>query len=133
MRQDLTIGRLAALAGVNVETIRYYQRRGLLDEPPKPAGGYRHYPADMAKRVRFIKRAQALGFTLEEITGLLSMESAGCCAGTRELAAQKVALIERKLVDLAAMRQALAALVRQCDTGRAEASCPIIRALALDD
>jgi MerR family transcriptional regulator, mercuric resistance operon regulatory protein len=133
MPSELTIGRLAAMAGVNVETIRYYQRRGLLDEPRKPLGGYRHYPPDMAKRVRFIKRAQALGFTLQEITGLLRLDRAGCCAETRELAAQKAALIERKLADLSAMRDVLAALVRQCDTGQAEASCPIIRALARDD
>jgi len=132
MRQDLTIGRLAALAGVNVETIRYYQRRGLLDKPRKPLGGYRHYPAGTAKRVRFIKRAQALGFTLEEIASLLQLEGADCCAGTRKAAAHKVASIERKLVDLVAMRDALAALVRQCDTGQAEPRCPIIDALRRD-
>jgi MerR family transcriptional regulator, mercuric resistance operon regulatory protein len=133
MWREVTIGRLAALAGVNVETIRYYQRRGLLDEPRKPLGGYRHYPAEVAKRVRFIKRSQALGFTLEETTSLLRLDGADCCADTRELAAHKVALIERKLVDLAAMRDALAALVRQCDAGQVEASCPIIRALSRDD
>jgi MerR family mercuric resistance operon transcriptional regulator len=111
---------VAALAGVNVETIRYYQRRGLLDEPRKPLGGYRHYPADVAKRVRFIKRSQALGFTLEETASLLRLDGADCCADTRELAVHKVALIERKLVDLAAMRDALAALVRQCAPARSK-------------
>jgi MerR family mercuric resistance operon transcriptional regulator len=104
----------------------------LLDEPRKPFRGYRHYPADMAKRVRFIKRAQALGFTLEEIASLLRLEGADCCADTRELAAHKVALIERKLLDLAAMRDALSALVRQCETGQAEGLCPIISVLAQD-
>lgn len=79
-RRALTIGRLAAAAGVNVETIRYYQRRGLLDEPNKPFQGYRHYPDDTVKRVRFIKRAQALGFTLEEIAGLLRLDGGDCCA-----------------------------------------------------
>ena len=133
MWREVTIGRLAALAGVNVETIRYYQRRGLLDEPRKPLGGYRHYPTEVAKRVRFIKRSQALGFTLEETASLLRLDGADCSADTRELAAHKVALIERKLVDLAAMRDALAALVRQCDAGQVEASCPIIRALSRDD
>ena len=87
----------------------------------------------MAKRVRFIKRSQALGFTLEETASLLRLDGADCCADTRELAAHKVALIERKLVDLAATRDALAALVRQCDAGQVEASCPIIRALSRDD
>jgi MerR family transcriptional regulator, mercuric resistance operon regulatory protein len=133
MQRELTIGQLAALAGVNVETIRYYQRRGLLEEPRKPLGGYRQYPADMAKRVRFIKRAQALGFTLEEIASLLRLDVADCCADTRELAAHKIALIERKLLDLAAMRAALAALVHQCDTGQTEGPCPIISVLAQDD
>jgi MerR family mercuric resistance operon transcriptional regulator len=133
MQRELTIGRLAALAGVNVETIRYYQRGGLLDEPRKPSGGYRHYPANMARRVRFIKRAQALGFTLEEIASLLRLDGADCCANTRELAAHKIALIERKLLDLAAMRAALAALVQQCNTGQAEGPCPIISVLEQDD
>ena len=133
MRQDLTIGRLASLAGVNVETIRYYQRCGLLNEPQKPLGGYRHYPADMAKRVRFIKRAQSLGFTLKEISGLLRPADIDCCADARALAANKVALIERKLVDLAAMRDALTELVHQCDTPRVVPSCPIIHALAQDN
>jgi MerR family transcriptional regulator, mercuric resistance operon regulatory protein len=104
----------------------------LLDEPRKPFRGYRHYPADMAKRVRFIKRAQALGFTLEEIASLLRLDGADCCTDTRELAAHKVALIERKLLDLAAMRDALSALVRQCETGQAEGLCPIISVLAQD-
>ena len=132
MQIAMTIGRLAATAGVSVETIRYYQRRGLLDEPRKPFRGYRHYPADAAKRVRFIKRAQALGFTLEEIASLLRLDGADCCTDTREMAAHKVALIERKLLDLAAMRDALSALVRQCETGQAEGLCPIISVLAQD-
>lgn len=67
MGTELTIGKLAAAAGVNIETIRYYQRRGLLNEPPKPLGEHRRYAPEQAKRVRFIKRAQALGFTLDEV------------------------------------------------------------------
>ena len=128
----MTIGRLAETAGVGVETIRYYQRRGLLDEPRKPLRGYRHYPADMAKRVRFIKRAQALGCTLEEIASLLRPDGADCCSDTRKLAAHKIALIEGKLLDLTAMRDALAALVRHCEAGQAEGFCPIISVLAQD-
>jgi MerR family mercuric resistance operon transcriptional regulator len=129
MQRAMTIGRLAEAAGVGVETIRYYQRRGLLDEPRKPFRGHRHCPADMAKRVRFIKRAQALGFTLEEIASLLRLDGADCCADT----VHKVALIERKLLDLEAMRDALSALVRQCETGQAEGFCPIISVLARDE
>lgn len=131
MRSDLTIGKLAECAGVNVETIRYYQRRGLLDEPKKPLGGYRHYPPDTAKRVRFIKRAQALGFTLEEVAGLLRLDAASACAETRELAAHKLALIEEKLAELAAIRKGLAALVSECGKG-GKRPCPIIQVLVTD-
>ena len=131
MRGDLTIGRLAESAGVNVETIRYYQRRGLLEEPRKPLGGHRRYPADVAKRVRFIKRAQALGFTLEEVAGLLRLDALSSCSETRELATHKLALIDEKLAELEAMRNGLAALVKQCATGSARA-CPIIQVLGTD-
>lgn len=131
MQNDLTIGKLAKHAGVNVETIRYYQRRGLLDEPDKPLRGYRHYPADMVKRVRFIKRAQALGFTLEEIAELLRLDAIGACAETQELATRKLALIKGKLADLTAMRKTLTVLVAQCDNSNRRA-CPIIETLARD-
>ena len=131
MAVELTIGKLAQYAGVNVETIRYYQRRALLDEPDKPLGGHRRYPADMAKRVRFIKRAQVLGFTLEEVTELLRLDETCACAETRELATRKLAQIEQKLIDLAATSKALAELLRTCDTGNG-ATCPIIHVLAQD-
>ena len=132
MHKELTIGSVAKLAGVNVETIRYYQRLGLLGEPAKPMGGYRRYPAEMVKTLRFIKRAQALGFTLEEVAGLLHLEEACACAETRALAAHKVDLIDRKLTDLTAMRQALASLVQQCDGGEPAKGCPIIQVLSQD-
>ena len=131
MRSDLTIGKLAELAGVNVETIRYYQRRKLLDEPRKPLGGYRRYPTEMAKRVRFIKRAQALGFTLEEVGGLLRLDAPSACDETRELAAHKLALIQEKLAELTAMRRGLSALVAKCDTS-GDRPCPIIQMLVTD-
>lgn len=130
--QDLTIGKLATAAGVNIETIRYYQRRGLLKEPPKPLGGHRRYPAEMVKRVRFIKRAQALGFTLTEVVGLLRLDEARACAQTRDMAAHKLSLIEEKMADLDAMRRALAGLVGQCDTGTKRKGCPIIQVLSQD-
>ena len=129
---ELTIGSLADEAGVNVETIRYYQRRGLMPEPDKPAQGYRRYDATTVKRVRFIKRAQALGFTLEEIGGLLELDEAHACAETRELASHKLEAIETKLADLAAMRKALTALLCQCDAGAMKGNCPIIHALGAD-
>lgn len=128
----LTIGRVAAAAGVNVETIRYYQRRGLLEEPTKPPGGYRNYPTQMVKRIRFIKRAQALGFTLEDVSGLLQLSNRNACAKTRDLAARKLALIQEKLSELAIMRDALAKLVDQCDRKLKRGACPIIEILQWD-
>ncbi|MBY0248595.1 MAG: Hg(II)-responsive transcriptional regulator [Nitrospiraceae bacterium] len=132
MALELTIGRVAKLAEVNVETIRYYQRRKLIAEPDKPHMGYRRYPADIVKRIRFIKRAQALGFTLQEIAELLRLEEARACAETRSLAAHKMELIDRKLTGLTAMRKALADLVQQCDRKKPAKGCPIIQVLEQD-
>jgi MerR family mercuric resistance operon transcriptional regulator len=132
MAKELTIGKLADATNVNVETIRYYQRRGLLDEPPKPLGGHRLYAPEQIKRVRFIKRAQALGFTLEEVGALLVLDAASCCNETRMLAVRKLGIIELKMADLAAMRQALSGLVQQCDAGDGHVTCPIIDLLVKD-
>ena len=129
---DLTIGTLAKRSGVSVETIRYYQRRHLLHEPSKPLGGYRKYSAATVKRVRFIKRAQALGFTLEEITGLLGLDERMACVETRAVAAQKLALIAEKMSDLSRMKKALSRLVRACDASSAGEPCPIIHLLVQD-
>lgn len=132
MTTKLTIGKLAGATGVNVETIRYYQRRGLLEEPVKPLGGHRRYSAGEAKQVRFIKRAQALGFTLAEVGGLLRLNESYACADTLALATRKLALIEQKMADLAAMRQALSGLVQQCHANGGGTDCPIINVLAKD-
>ena len=131
MTEDLTISKLAQAAGSSVETIRYYQRRGLLDEPAKPPGGHRRYSVAIAKRLRFIKRAQALGFTLTEVGGLLTLDESCACLETRVLAARKLEMIEQKLADLTAIRGVLAELVRQCESGDS-AACPIIDVLAKD-
>jgi MerR family mercuric resistance operon transcriptional regulator len=129
---ELTIGRLADEAEVNVETIRYYQRRGLMTEPEKPSQGHRRYGGEAVRRVRFIKRAQALGFTLEEVRSLLALDKARACVKTRDLAAHKLQIIEDKLADLKAMRKALTALMGQCDGDATRGVCPIIHALAAD-
>ena len=129
MESELSIGKLAEAAGVNIETIRYYQRRGLLDEPAKPLSGHRRYSEAATKRVRFIKRAQALGFTLVEVGGLLTLDAACACTETRALAARKLSLIEQKMASLEAMRHALSSLVQQCDAGTGDIDCPIIDAL----
>ena len=132
MNGDLTIGRLANEAGVNVETIRYYQRRGLLKEPAKPMGGPRRYTFAEARRVRFIKRAQQLGFTLDEVTSLLALEDGRSCRETRSLAEDKLAVIERRIEDLSRMRGLLRALVTQCVEGASQRACPIITTLMAD-
>ena len=132
MSGDLTIGELAKQSGVSVETIRYYQRRDLLTEPSKPAEGYRRYSLDTVKRVRFIKRAQTLGFTLEEITGLLRLDEKKACLETREMAAQKLVLIEERIADLSRMKKALSRLVHACDSASSDESCPIIHLLVQD-
>lgn len=129
---ELTIGRLANEAGVNVETIRYYQRRGLMLEPDKPSNGQRRYAVAVVKRVRFIKRAQVLGFTLDEVGSLLELDEARACADTRDLAAYKLQVIEGKLADLRAMRKALTTLLFQCAAEGTKDRCPIIDALAAD-
>jgi MerR family mercuric resistance operon transcriptional regulator len=130
VNEQLTIGRLAAAAGVNVETIRYYQRRGLVDEPSKPLGGHRRYDPSAATRVRFIKRAQQLGFTLEEVTGLLLLEDGQHCRETRLLAEHKLTEIERRIADLTRMRRLLKGLIAECATGQRPRSCPIIATLS---
>ena len=130
MNEILTIGGLAQSAGVNVETIRYYQRRGLLDEPAKPLGGQRHYGPAAAMRVRFIKRAQQLGFTLDEVKGLLLLEDGQSCRETRLLAERKLALIEARIADLTRMRRLLKGLIEECSDGKRPRSCPIIATLS---
>lgn len=132
MRQSMTISRLAAAAGVGVETVRFYQRRGLIAAPPRPASGYRLYLEADARRIRFIRGAQELGFTLGEIGELLRLERLRTCAGTRALAARKLGMVEAKLADLVALRQVLAELIARCDAGRERGACPIIRSLTDD-
>ena len=130
MNDQLTIGRLAEAAEVNVETIRYYQRRGLLDEPDKPIGGQRRYSSADATRVAFIKRAQQLGFTLEEVKDLLLLEDGQSCKETRLLAEHKLAIIEARIAGLTRMRRLLKGLIAECVQGRRPRSCPIIATLS---
>ncbi len=132
MSNNLTIGILAKRSGVSVETIRYYQRRALLKEPSKPRGGFRHYPEETVRRVLFIKRAQALGFTLEEIHGLLALDERKGCTETRDMAAHKLEIIAQKITDLLKIKKSLARLVRSCDASAAGEPCPIIHLLADD-
>lgn len=132
-KKDLTIGRLAKKSDVNVETIRYYQRIGLIEEPAKPAQGYRLYPAGTVDRVRFIKRAQVLGFSLNEITPLLGLSDGKHCADTEALARKKLTTVEQKIADLAAIKKTLADLIAHCSEGSRGYGCPIIDTLANDE
>ncbi len=129
---DMTIGRLAQAAGVNVETIRYYQRLGLLPIPARDYGSVRRYGPEDLKRLHFVRRAQRLGFSLDEIELLLKLSVGEHCAETKALAEQKLRLVEDKLGDLQAMRASLKALVRACGTGRPGCGCPIIDKLSGD-
>ena len=127
---DYTVGRLAREAGVNVETIRYYQRVGLISEPRKPVAGYRRYPAETVARLRFIKRAKRLGFTLKEIADLLQLED-GRCKEARAIAEEKRTLITSQINDLTAMQTELDKLIRACKRkGSNSQSCALIDTLA---
>lgn len=126
----MTIGGLARAATVNVETIRYYQRRGLLGTPRKPPGGVRRYSIEILNRLRFIKRAQELGFTLREIAELLKLGD-GSCNETRTIAEHRLRDIEARIGDLQSMHATLAKLIRTCRAGN-NPPCPIIASLDRD-
>ncbi len=125
----LTIGKLAEKANVTIETIRYYQRKGLLLEPDKPVTGYRQYPTTAISRLRFIKRAQQSGFTLKEIVELLLLDSEHC-QDVQKLAKQKRQQIDQQLADLAALRQVLDGLVKSCQQDKSAHHCSIIDAFS---
>ena len=125
----LTIGRLARAADVGVETIRYYQDRKLLPVPPS-TGAFRYYPLHLVERIRFIKRAQELGFSLDEITELLQLEEGADRGSIRRIATDRLEQIEHKLSDLRRMQRVLKHLVTECEHTSAEAPCPIIGTLA---
>ena len=122
-----TIGGLARAAGVGVETVRYYQRRGLLAEPARPPGEVRRYGEADLKRLRFIRHAQAAGFTLSEVGELIALDESDDRARARALAQARVAAIDGKIAELKQARDALAGLAKDCASGRA-GPCPILRA-----
>jgi MerR family mercuric resistance operon transcriptional regulator len=122
-----TIGGLAKAAGVGVETVRYYQRRGLLPEPARPPGEVRRYGNEELRRLRFIRAAQAAGFTLAEIKELLDLDAADDRRRARELAQARVAALDEKIAELRKARQALAGLSADCAKKRGGA-CPILTA-----
>jgi MerR family transcriptional regulator, mercuric resistance operon regulatory protein len=128
-RLNPTIGGVAHAAGVNVETIRFYQRKGLLPSPDRPAGGIRRYAQAEIERLRFIKSAQRLGFSLEEIAELLRLDDGTHCFEARQLAERKLADVRRKLTHLARLETVLAELVQACRSRKRNVSCPLIASL----
>ncbi|MFK5913034.1 MAG: MerR family DNA-binding protein [Woeseiaceae bacterium] len=127
----LTIGILAKTAGVNLETIRYYQRIKLIQEPRKPSQGYRVYPEECLTRIKFIKRAQQLGFSLKEIDELLQLGNAKC-DDVRLRAEQKRNQIDKQIKDLRKLRSTLSELIESCHTNKKPASCAIVETLTAE-
>jgi MerR family copper efflux transcriptional regulator len=132
---SLTIGHLAKQAGVNLETVRYYERRGLLPKPPRSASGYRLFPTDSARRLRFIRRAQELGFSLKEIRELLSLRVSRTTTSRdiRARAEAKIADIDAKIRSLDSMKKTLRKLTTVCDGCAPLAECPILESLDSED
>lgn len=127
----MTIGKAALKAGVGVETIRFYERRGLIEQPPKPADGYRTYDSDAVARIRFVRQAQMLGFSLREIDELLGLRAdpEADCAGIRKQAVAKRREVERKIGGLRRIRDALDTLIAQCPGSGALSACTILEAI----
>jgi Hg(II)-responsive transcriptional regulator len=125
---------VAERAGVNTQTLRYYERRGLLPDPPRSAAGYRIYPPSAVQVLRFVKRSQELGFTLAEVEELLGLADGGpeSCEAARGLAQTHIAELDRKIADLQRMRASLATLVATCERPRADRSCPLLATLESD-
>jgi MerR family mercuric resistance operon transcriptional regulator len=126
----LTIGQVAAQADVHKETIRYFQRLGLLEEPPRRPGSIRRYGPDAVARLRFVKRAQQLGFSLDEVARLLLLEDGQDCAATRMLAEEKLRTIRSRIADLRRMGRMLEGLIAECRKGKRPRCCPIIGTLS---
>lgn len=124
-----TIGEMAAAAGVNVETVRFYQRKGLMHEPMKSHGSIRRYSASDLARLRFIRSAQRLGFSLDEIAELLKLDDGTRCSEARTLAERKLIDVRQRLFDLQHIETALTQLIDNCMANRGKVTCPMIASL----
>ena len=134
--ETLTIGKVAKRAGLGIETVRFYEREGLIAEPPRgESSGYRHYPEDTVARLRFVKKAKELGFSLKEIRELLSLRARpkGSCADVRSRTNEKIEEIDKKMASLKSMRKALVGLVNECSGTGPRTECPILNALDAKD
>jgi DNA-binding transcriptional MerR regulator len=127
-------GQIANQAGVNIQTLRYYERRGILQSPVRRDSGYRDYPTDAIRIVRFVKRAQELGFSLTEVESLLGLAAGGpdSCDAAQTLATEKIGELEAKIVSLRAMKDSLQALLDTCARPRRHRECPLIQSIDND-
>jgi MerR family copper efflux transcriptional regulator len=127
----LTRGKLAQATGVHIETIRFYEKKGILTQPERSAAGYRQYDGNSVKQIHFIQRAQDLGFTLTEISELLKLRDTPerSSGEVRKMAQEKIAVIDDKIRDLRAMRKALQKVTQECDGKTALSCCPIMAAM----
>ena len=130
-KEPMTIGKVAKAAGVGVETIRFYERKGLIEDPPRQKSGYRQYPPETVARVLFIRRASQLGFTLNEAKELLDLKASPDfeCAEVRKQAEAKMEEIQRKIDSLEKMNRALKELTEICRSENTSAECPILHAI----
>ena len=131
----LTIGKLAKHTGFGIETIRFYERRGLIEDPARRPSGYRDYPPSVVKRLQFIQRAKELGFSLSEIGDLLSLrvDEDRTCSDVLDVANAKITEIERKIAELAKMRNALSSLASACTGEGPTGACPFLEALESEE
>lgn len=127
--KQMTIGQLAAAAEVNVETVRYYQRRALMASPERPAGGIGRYPPGALTRLRFIKRSQALGFSLDDVQALLSLDDGQACSAAKAIGEHKLSDVRQRIQTLKSLERALLGLVARCSDSPTTVSCPLIEAL----
>ena len=133
MMESMTIGQLATAAEVNVETVRYYQRRNLLARPERPSGGIGRYDSSALTRLRFIKRSQSLGFSLDDVQTLLSLDDGRHCTAAKAIGEHKLEDVRQRIQTLQALETALQQLVTQCSTAKRKVSCPLIEALMRSD
>jgi Hg(II)-responsive transcriptional regulator len=131
---QFTIGRLAKQAGVGIDTVRFYERRGLLPQPQRTPSGYRLYSEDTINRIRFVRKAKRLGFTLDEIENLLKLQDqGGQKSEVKAITTLKLEQIDAKIADLSRMRTVLETLATECSGRGSISTCPIIEAIASDD
>jgi MerR family mercuric resistance operon transcriptional regulator len=128
---SVAIGALSNRSGVNIETIRYYERIGMVPKPPRTDGGHRLYGKEDVRRLAFIRRSRELGFSLDEVRALLALADDGSCAEVHDITLRHIADVRHKIADLKKLQRALVVLAAECNAGR-KRRCPIIETLSAD-